>query len=86
MSTESISQSLSTVSTDSALYVARHNDELSEDQLEAVTGGAGFPGGIGSIPKPPKPPKPGPGPGGHEESPTNPIVGSVSILTSSILI
>jgi hypothetical protein len=53
MSSESISQSLSTVSTDSALYVARDNDELSEDQLEAVTGGAGFPGGIGSIPKPP---------------------------------
>jgi hypothetical protein len=80
MSTESISQSLSTVSTDSALYVARDNDELSEDQLEAVTGGAGFPGGIGSIPKPPKPPKPGPGPGGAQHSPTDSIVGELSLF------
>ena len=76
MSTESIGQSLSTVSTDSALSVARHNDELSEDQLEAVTGGAGFPGGISCIPKPPKP---WPGPGGYE-MPTDPIVGELSLF------
>jgi len=71
MSTESIGQSLSTVSTDSALYVARDNDELSEDQLEAVTGGSySPPGGIGS--RIPKPPKLGPPPGGSVGRPFQP--------------
>jgi hypothetical protein len=69
MSTQSISQFLSTVSTDSALHVARDNDELAEDELKAVVGGAGFPGGISPIAKPPKPPKMGPRPGG-EAAPT----------------
>jgi hypothetical protein len=79
MSTESIGQSLSTVSTDSALSVARHNDELSEDQLEAVTGGAGFPGGIGS--HIPKPPRPGVGPGGMGAHPIHANPDPFHILT-----
>jgi bacteriocin-like protein len=78
MSTESIGQSLSTVSTDSALSVARHNDELSEDELEAVTGGAGFPGGIGS--HIPILPRPGVGPGGYGSTPRYTQTQDLSIL------
>jgi predicted ribosomally synthesized peptide with nif11-like leader len=60
-------------------HLAQHNgDELSEDELEAVTGGAGFPGGIGS--HIPILPRPGVGPGGYGSTPRYTQTQDLSIL------